>query len=106
MLVRYRGLLFAYTILNETFICVTNVLHLGLFIGYARTAINDGPGCLSLRCPSPDCNAAVGEKIILPLVSEEDKMKYMRYILRSYVEANRKVRNCLIGFIFLCFLLI
>ena len=62
------------------------------FIGYARTAINDGPGCLSLRCPSPNCKAAVGEKIILPLVSEEDKMKYMRYILRSYVEVNRKVR--------------
>ena len=61
-------------------------------IGYIHTAINDGPGCLSLRCPSLDCNAAIGEELVLPLVSEEDRKKYMRYILRSYVEANRKVR--------------
>lgn len=62
--------------------------------GYAHTSINDGPGCLSLRCPNPDCSAAVGEELILPLVSEDDKKKYRRYILRSYVEANRKAKWC------------
>lgn len=62
--------------------------------GYAHTSIRDGPGCLSLRCPNPDCNAAVGEEMILVLVSEEDKEKYRRYILRSYVEANRRAKWC------------
>lgn len=62
--------------------------------GYAHTSIKDGPGCLSLRCPNPDCSAAVGEELILSAVPEEDKTKYRRFILRSYVEANRKAKWC------------
>ncbi|KAL0298482.1 UNVERIFIED_CONTAM: putative E3 ubiquitin-protein ligase ARI7, partial [Sesamum radiatum] len=29
--------------------------------GYISTAVNDGPGCLMLRCPDPSCGAAVGQ---------------------------------------------
>ncbi|KAI3889099.1 hypothetical protein MKX03_004262 [Papaver bracteatum] len=58
--------------------------------GYVSTAINDGPGCLMLRCPDPSCGAAVGQDLINLLVSEEDMQKYSRYILRSYVEDNKK----------------
>ncbi|KAH7365643.1 hypothetical protein KP509_18G039300 [Ceratopteris richardii] len=61
---------------------------------YAHTAICDGPGCLSLRCPNPDCNAAVGDELILKLVLEEDKRKYRHYITRSYVEENRRAKWC------------
>lgn len=62
--------------------------------GYIHTSINDGPGCLTLRCPDPLCVAAVGEDMVFSLVSNEDRKKYMRYLLRSYVEDNRKAKWC------------
>ncbi|XP_024357767.1 probable E3 ubiquitin-protein ligase ARI8 isoform X1 [Physcomitrium patens] len=58
--------------------------------GYIHTAINDGPGCLTLRCADPSCGSAIGEDMVLSLVSTDDQQKYMRYLLRSYVEDNRK----------------
>ncbi|XP_043705712.1 probable E3 ubiquitin-protein ligase ARI8 [Telopea speciosissima] len=62
--------------------------------GYISTSINDGPGCLMLRCPDPSCGAAVGQDMINPLASNEDKEKYSRYLLRSYIEDNRKTKWC------------
>ncbi|XP_002983678.2 probable E3 ubiquitin-protein ligase ARI8 isoform X1 [Selaginella moellendorffii] len=62
--------------------------------GYMHTAITDGPGCLTLRCPDPPCGAAIGDDMIMSLVSEEDRNKYMRFLLRSYVEDNRKAKWC------------
>ncbi|MBA0667894.1 hypothetical protein Goklo_000903 [Gossypium klotzschianum] len=59
--------------------------------GYISTAISDGPGCLMLRCPDPSCVAAVGQDMINALASDEDREKYSRYFIRSYVEDNRKV---------------
>ncbi|XP_034691585.1 probable E3 ubiquitin-protein ligase ARI8 isoform X1 [Vitis riparia] len=62
--------------------------------GYTSTAITDGPGCLMLRCPDPTCGAAVGQDMINLLASDEDKEKYSRYFLRSYIEDNRKTKWC------------
>lgn len=62
--------------------------------GYMGTAINDGPGCLMLRCPDPSCGAAVGEDMVNKLLVEEDKEKYLRYLVRSYIEDNRKTKWC------------
>ncbi|GJR58596.1 probable E3 ubiquitin-protein ligase ARI8 [Tanacetum coccineum] len=61
---------------------------------YISTSINDGPGCLTLRCPIPSCGAAVGVDMVDMLTTEEDKSKYRRYLLRSYVEDNRKMKWC------------
>lgn len=58
---------------------------------YISTSINDGPGCLMLRCPDPSCGAAIGQDMVDMLASDEDKQKYYRYLLRSYIEDNRKV---------------
>ncbi|XP_052733984.1 probable E3 ubiquitin-protein ligase ARI7 isoform X2 [Vigna angularis] len=58
--------------------------------GYISTSISDGPGCLMLRCPDPTCGAAVGQDMISLLKSDEDKQKYARYLLRSYIEDNKK----------------
>ena len=60
-------------------------------LGYISTSISDGPGCLMLRCPDPTCGAAVGQDMISLLKSDEDKQKYARYLLRSYIEDNKKV---------------
>ncbi|BBN00641.1 ariadne-1 [Marchantia polymorpha subsp. ruderalis] len=62
--------------------------------GYIHTAINDGPGCLTLRCADPSCGAAIGEDMVLSLVCTDDRTKYNRYLLRSYVEDNRKAKWC------------
>ncbi|KAJ6842689.1 putative E3 ubiquitin-protein ligase ARI8 isoform X1 [Iris pallida] len=62
--------------------------------GYIGTSISDGPGCLMLRCPDPSCGAAVGEDMINALAIPEDKEKYSRYLVRSYIEDNRKTKWC------------
>ncbi|XP_004302175.1 PREDICTED: probable E3 ubiquitin-protein ligase ARI8 [Fragaria vesca subsp. vesca] len=62
--------------------------------GYIGTAINDGPGCLMLRCPDPSCGAVVFQDMINALASNEDREKYSRYFIRSYVEDNRKTKWC------------
>ncbi|XP_072989894.1 probable E3 ubiquitin-protein ligase ARI8 [Typha latifolia] len=62
--------------------------------GYIVASIHDGPGCLSLRCPDPSCTAAIGQDMINKLATDEDKEKYARYIFRSYVEDNRKIKWC------------
>ncbi|KAL1803021.1 hypothetical protein DCAR_0934695 [Daucus carota subsp. sativus] len=61
---------------------------------YISTSINDGPGCLTLRCPDPSCDTAVSQDMINTLVSGEVKERYYRYLLRSYVEDNRKFKWC------------
>ncbi|XP_071921962.1 probable E3 ubiquitin-protein ligase ARI8 [Coffea arabica] len=62
--------------------------------GYMNTSINDGPGCLMLRCPDPSCCAAVGQDMINLFALREDKEKYKRYFLRSFIEDNRKTKWC------------
>ncbi|KAE9593299.1 putative aminoacyltransferase, E1 ubiquitin-activating enzyme [Lupinus albus] len=62
--------------------------------GYIGTSINDGPGCLMLRCPDPTCDTAVGQDIINIVASDEDKRKYGHYLLRSYIEDNKKSKWC------------
>ncbi|XP_062099424.1 probable E3 ubiquitin-protein ligase ARI8 [Humulus lupulus] len=67
--------------------------------GYISKSINDeGPGCLFLRCPDPSCSAAVGEDMIGMLIMDNStKLKYSRYLLRSYVEDSyrrRKIKWC------------
>lgn len=62
--------------------------------GYITAAINDGPGCLLLRCPEPSCRAVVGQDVIHELASEEEKEKFSRYFFRSYIEDKRKTKWC------------
>ncbi|MQM22261.1 hypothetical protein Taro_055311, partial [Colocasia esculenta] len=75
---------FGATALCRSFWCSS------LEVRYIGTSISDGPGCLMLRCPDLTCGAAVGQDMINALVSGEDKVKYSRYLLRSYIEDNRK----------------
>ncbi|CAL9185995.1 unnamed protein product [Musa hybrid cultivar] len=62
--------------------------------GYISTSINEGPGCLMLRCPDPSCNAAVDWDMIDRLAGFEEKEKYARHLLRSYVEDSKKIKWC------------
>ncbi|KAL8199317.1 hypothetical protein R6Q57_012885 [Mikania cordata] len=62
--------------------------------GYVCTAIDDGPGCLTLRCPEVSCDAAVGPGMVHALVGEKKAKKYELFMLRSYVECNKKIKWC------------
>ncbi|VFQ81993.1 unnamed protein product [Cuscuta campestris] len=61
---------------------------------YIGTAVADGPGCLSLRCPDPSCKIAVNLDAIENLATEDDKKKYFCFLFRSYVEENMKIKWC------------
>ncbi|GJW31258.1 probable E3 ubiquitin-protein ligase ARI8 [Tanacetum coccineum] len=61
---------------------------------YVNTAINDGSGCLNLKCPEPCCGAAVGPDMVNVLAESEEKKKYDRFWLRSYVESSKKIKWC------------
>ncbi|XP_028246834.1 probable E3 ubiquitin-protein ligase ARI7 [Glycine soja] len=58
--------------------------------GHIGTSTNDSLGCLVLRCPNPTCGAANGQDMINLLASDEDKEKYDYYLLKSYIEDNKK----------------
>ncbi|KAK1433117.1 hypothetical protein QVD17_10023 [Tagetes erecta] len=61
---------------------------------YVATAIDDGPGCLNLRCPEPSCDAAVGLDMINVFATVEEKKRYHLFMLRTYVEVNKKIKWC------------
>ncbi|XP_043694551.1 probable E3 ubiquitin-protein ligase ARI5 [Telopea speciosissima] len=62
--------------------------------GYISTSINDGPQCLMLRCPDPSCNVAIDQDFIDRFASDKEKEKFSLYLLRSYIETNRKIKWC------------
>jgi ariadne-1 len=64
------------------------------FGSYISTSINDGPGCLVLRCPEPACGAVTDGDMVDMLVLDEEKKKYWEYVCRSYVEENKNIKWC------------
>ncbi|EIE18671.1 IBR-domain-containing protein [Coccomyxa subellipsoidea C-169] len=62
--------------------------------GYISTAIGSGPSVLSLRCPLPDCPAAVPAAVVKEVVSESDARRYDTYAMRSFVEDNAQLTWC------------
>nr|XP_043616241.1 probable E3 ubiquitin-protein ligase ARI8 [Erigeron canadensis] len=61
---------------------------------YVSTSIDGGMGCLTLKCPQPKCGAAVGPDMVNVLVDDEEKKRYDRFVVMSYVERNKKVKWC------------
>ncbi|KAK4403971.1 putative E3 ubiquitin-protein ligase ARI8 [Sesamum angolense] len=61
---------------------------------YVAVSINDGPGCVTMRCPEPKCKAVVGLDMVELVASEVDKQKYYQFLLRSYVDSKRNLKWC------------
>ncbi|KAJ8762183.1 hypothetical protein K2173_007337 [Erythroxylum novogranatense] len=61
---------------------------------YIKTSIDDGPGCLMMKCPEPSCSVAVNGEMVNELSSEEHRKRYRQYLLKSYVEQNKKRKWC------------
>ncbi|KAH9622647.1 hypothetical protein KSS87_004322 [Heliosperma pusillum] len=64
------------------------------FSVYISEAINDGPGCLTLRCPTPLCEAAVGIGLIELVSNQEDVKRFNNHLFKSYVAGSRKIKRC------------
>ena len=64
--------------------------------GYIRAAVEDGPRCLSLRCPDPSCSAAVVRELVDEVADDaEEKARYARFALWSFVdESGGRVKWC------------
>ncbi|KAM0062819.1 putative transcription factor C2H2 family [Helianthus debilis subsp. tardiflorus] len=62
--------------------------------GYVGMAVQDGMGCLSLRCPKPGCEAAVSPGMVNELVDEKERKRYEGYVLRTYVESSKRMKWC------------
>ncbi|KAG8390519.1 hypothetical protein BUALT_Bualt01G0091800 [Buddleja alternifolia] len=62
---------------------------------YISTSITkDGVGCLTLRCPEPSCKAPAGLDMAELLATADEKEKLNKYLIRSYIEGNRKRKWC------------
>uniref|UniRef100_A0A0E0M3C0 RBR-type E3 ubiquitin transferase n=1 Tax=Oryza punctata TaxID=4537 RepID=A0A0E0M3C0_ORYPU len=46
------------------------------------------------ECPEPSCDAIVLEDMINSLAKDEDKVKYVRFVLWSYIGVNKKIKWC------------
>nr|GEX92809.1 hypothetical protein [Tanacetum cinerariifolium] len=55
---------------------------------YVKTTINDGPRCMTLKCPEPSCHIAVSPGMVNVLVEGKEKRKYDMFWFRSYVKSN------------------
>nr|XP_034570064.1 probable E3 ubiquitin-protein ligase ARI10 [Setaria viridis] len=66
--------------------CSSHFYCVSCWHGYIHAAVGDGPRCLSLRCPDPACSAAVVQDLVDAVTLAEDKDRYARFALRSFVE--------------------
>ncbi|XP_043693878.1 probable E3 ubiquitin-protein ligase ARI8 isoform X1 [Telopea speciosissima] len=89
------GICFEINSLNKMAAAICGHLFcVSCWAGYISTSINDGPGCLMLRCPDPSCSVAIDQDFIDRFASNEEKEKFSSYFLRSYIETNRKTKWC------------
>jgi len=61
---------------------------------YLEISIQDGPGCISIKCMAPKCRSVVHEDAFKKIVSPESFVIYNRFLLRSFVDDNPKVKWC------------
>ena len=61
---------------------------------YLQIHIKDGIECLSVCCMAKKCKNVVHEDVVSKFVSPASFEKYSKFVLRSYVEDNAKVKWC------------
>ena len=75
--------------------CSTHLYCVECWRGYVRAAVEDGPRCLSLRCPDTSCSAAVARELVDEVADAKDRARYARFALWSFVdESGGRVKWC------------
>ncbi|WCJ21522.1 RING/U-box superfamily protein [Euphorbia peplus] len=66
------------------------------YCSYIRVSIDDGIGCLLMRCPEPSCEVIIDQDLINSLkeLPDEHKSKYEQFLVQSYVEQSRTRKWC------------
>ncbi|KAI3433888.1 hypothetical protein D9Q98_003690 [Chlorella vulgaris] len=62
--------------------------------GYIHTSIESGPFCLDLRCPDPECKAAVPRRVITAVVDAAHQERYDDFAINSFVDDQRQIVWC------------
>ncbi|KAI7836399.1 hypothetical protein COHA_009731 [Chlorella ohadii] len=62
--------------------------------GYIQTAIDSGPSCLDLRCPDPECKAAVPRSVVFSVADAPHRQRYEEFAVRSFVDDQRQIAWC------------
>lgn len=72
---------------------------------YVKSAIKEGPGCLALCCPMPDCKSVLPVEMIRELCAEDGdasesgdgevmQRRYDRFFSESFVNDNKAIKWC------------
>ncbi|KAL3649955.1 hypothetical protein CASFOL_006358 [Castilleja foliolosa] len=61
---------------------------------YISVSIENGPDCLTLRCPELGCKFNPGFDMVDLVSSQDDKNKYYQYLYRSYIDSSPNRKWC------------
>eukprot|EP01090_Pellita_catalonica_P016142 TRINITY_DN4551_c0_g1_i1.p1 TRINITY_DN4551_c0_g1~~TRINITY_DN4551_c0_g1_i1.p1 ORF type:complete len:404 (-),score=50.42 TRINITY_DN4551_c0_g1_i1:464-1519(-) len=61
---------------------------------YLQVAIDEGAECITKNCMAPGCKCVVHEEAYKKILSAARLKKYQKFLLRSFVEDNPKVKWC------------
>lgn len=61
---------------------------------YLEFKIEEGPCCISTSCPFHECNEIVPDWVFEKIVSPTSFSKYAKFLVRSYVDINKRVKWC------------
>jgi len=61
---------------------------------YLEVKIADGPECITTKCMAPKCGSVVHEEAVKKIVDAKEFALYSKYLLRSFVDDNPKVKWC------------
>lgn len=67
---------------------------LSCYSGYLQNELQIGRECIFSTCPMQGCNIIISEELYQELLPSSMFRKYKRFVLRSYVEDNSKVKWC------------
>jgi len=67
---------------------------LGCWKNFLTVAINEGPSCLSMKCPFPKCKLTINESLVQQTADIKEQQKYEKYLARSFVDDNPSIKWC------------
>lgn len=64
------------------------------FSHFLHNQISEGPTCVSASCPEHKCPQRITEGVYLRFLRAAAADDYQRYLMRNFIEANKKYRYC------------
>eukprot|EP01035_Chromulina_nebulosa_P021907 gene21907-28362_t len=61
---------------------------------YVKSQINDGPSCITMKCPEFKCTQVVSRLVISSITEPAIYSKYRMYVTRNYIDTSRNMKYC------------